>query len=80
MTKLSYFRTEIHSLHPNETTGEMINTPAMTSLDNYGGSDHGAGGRIVLNSPHPELAPVHPDIYAGELLWVTRKDLASGFE
>jgi len=71
VTKLSYFRTEIHSGHPNETTGEMVNTPAMTSLDDYGGQGL---GRVFLNSPHPELEPTHPDIYVGELLWVTRND------
>jgi glutamine amidotransferase-like uncharacterized protein len=66
VSKLAFFRTEIHSKHTNETTGEMVNTPAITSLDNYG------KGRVVLNSPHPELDPKIPDIYTGELLWVLR--------
>ena len=66
---------------PNKTTGEMINTPAVTSIDNYeytdatkegGQQPHQAGGRVVLNSPHPELPPQLPVIYAGELAWVTR--------
>eukprot|EP00729_Bicosta_minor_P002778 gene2778-29660_t len=69
VTQLSYYRTEIHSLHPNQTTGEMVNTPAMTSLDDYGGKGK---GRVFLNSPHPELEPLRPEIYVGELRWVTR--------
>ena len=67
VSKLAFFRTEIHSQHTNETMGEMVNTPAITSLDNYG------DGRVVLNSPHPELAPKLPMIYTGELLWVLRR-------
>ena len=81
---LSYFRTEIHSGHPNQTTGTMVNTPAMTSAT-FG------SGRVVLNSPHPEIPPeqpgptpgqgpsggpapvrTRPEIYAGELAWVLR--------
>lgn len=27
-------------------------------------------GRIVLNSPHPELVPNYPDIYGHELVWL----------
>ena len=69
VTQLSYYRTEIHSLYPNQTTGEMVNTPAMTSLDDYGGKGK---GRVFLNSPHPELEPLRPEIYVGELRWVTR--------
>jgi hypothetical protein len=47
----------------------MINTPAMTSAE-YG------HGRVVLNSPHPEI-PIEdgktlPEIYAGELAWALR--------
>ena len=65
---------------PNKTTGEMIDTPAVTSIDNYeytdatkeGGQPQQTGGRVVLNSPHPELPPQLPVIYAGELAWVTR--------
>lgn len=71
VTKWAYFRTEIHSEHTNETTGEMVNTPAVTSMDGYG------KGRVVLNSPHPELAPQIPEIYAGELLWVLRRRSSS---
>jgi len=67
---LAYFRTEIHSGQPNKTTGEMVNTPAVTSLDGYGGGT----GRVVLNSPHPELTPNVPAIYAGELVWVTHRE------
>lgn len=63
---LSWFRTEIHSQHTSETTGEMVNTPAMTSIG-YG------QGRVALNSPHPELTPNLPEIYAGELAWVTKR-------
>ena len=48
------------------TTGEMVNTPAITSIDDFG------KGRVVLNSPHPELAPHLPAIYAGELHWIAR--------
>ena len=82
VTVLSVFRTEIHSEHTNETTGNMINTPAMTSAS-YG------HGRVVLNSPHSEIPPEHeppsrepssgpgrtrPEIYEGELAWVLRRD------
>eukprot|EP00756_Hemistasia_phaeocysticola_P047134 Hpha_TRINITY_DN21064_c0_g1::TRINITY_DN21064_c0_g1_i1::g.103375::m.103375 len=68
------YRTEIHSLHTNETTGEMINTPAVTSRD-------GAGGRVVLNSPHPEIpledGTRRPEIYAGELSYIRQKQLGA---
>jgi hypothetical protein len=66
VSQLAFFRTEIHSRHTNETAGEMVNTPAITTMDNYG------SGRVVLNSPHPELLPQLPQIYAGELQWVLR--------
>ena len=33
VTRLAFFRSEIHTNHPNETTGEMVNTPAITSID-----------------------------------------------
>jgi len=65
--QLAFFRTEVHSKHTNETTGEMVGTPAITSLDvGY------PGGRVVLNAPHPELAPLHPQVYAGELRWLVQ--------
>ena len=77
---LSFFRTEIHNEHTNETTGNMVNTPAMTSAM-YG------KGRVVLNSPHPEIPPersggqpglpagrTRPEIYEGELAWVLQLD------
>jgi glutamine amidotransferase-like uncharacterized protein len=68
------FRSEIHSRHTNETTGEMINTPAITALDAEGGA-----GRVVLNSPHPEIKRADgtnlPEIYAGELRWIRAKQL-----
>ena len=74
VTRLASFRTEIHSNHPNETKGEMVNTPAITSIG-YG------RGRVVLNSPHPEIPTdaankTYPAIYAGELRWVLRRDEA----
>ena len=54
----------------------MVNTPAITSLDGYTLNSAvipGKGGRVVLNSPHPEITvPPIPEIYAGELEWVTR--------
>ena len=68
VVQLAFFKTEVHKKHANQTTGEMVGTPAITALDGYGGA---GGGRVVLNSPHPELAPLHPSIYAGELRWVT---------
>ena len=43
--------------------GNMADTPAMTS------ATFGAG-RVVLNSPHSEIPPTHPDVYAGELKWL----------
>jgi len=53
-TALSYYRTETHTRHPNKTTGQQINTPAMfTSL--YG------TGRVLISGPHPELTT--PIIY-----------------
>eukprot|EP00750_Incisomonas_marina_P003803 INCI13414.1.p1 GENE.INCI13414.1~~INCI13414.1.p1 ORF type:complete len:404 (+),score=65.71 INCI13414.1:91-1302(+) len=68
------FRSEIHSNHPNETTGEMINTPAITALD-----PESDAGRVVLNSPHPELprpdGSTLPGIYAGELEWLRDKQI-----
>lgn len=77
---LSMFRTEIHNQHTNETTGTMINTPAMTSAT-YG------KGRVVLNSPHPEIPPeasgghhgletgrTRPEIYVGGLVWALGYD------
>lgn len=70
VTILSWFRTEIHSRYTRETMGQMINTPAMTSIE-YG------AGRVVLNSPHPEFAPHLPSIYEGELTWVLRRGSAS---
>ena len=68
VTVLSHFRTEIHKLYPNRTTGTMVGTPAMTSAL-FG------QGVVVLNSPHPEIPPEHggrsrPEIYAGELAHV----------
>ena len=70
MNQLAFYRSEIHSKHTNETLGEMVDTPAITTLDGYGGAK---GGRVVLNSPHPELTvPTIPAIYAGELEWIMR--------
>ena len=75
--QLAFYRSEIHSRHTANTTGEMLNTPAITTLDGYstsGPSGQGQGGRVVLNSPHPELTkPPIPAIYAGELSWVLRR-------
>merc|ERR1712048_1004672 len=62
----SWYRSEIHSKHTNETTGVMVNTPAMTSIE-FG------AGRVVLNSPHPEFTPNIPEIYQGELSWILRR-------
>jgi len=86
VTVLASYRTEIHSLSPNTTTGTMVNTPAMTSAS-YG------KGRVFLNSPHPEIPSetpaegtsaegthggtyhkTRPEIYEGELAWVIRMD------
>lgn len=64
VVRFAWYRTEIHSLHTNETKGEMVNTPAITGLTSYAG-----GGKVVLTSPHPELSPTDPAIYKGELLW-----------
>jgi glutamine amidotransferase-like uncharacterized protein len=77
VSRLATFRSEIHSGHTNETTGEMVNTPAITSIG-YG------EGRVVLNSPHPEIPTeagpldpagnhTFPSVYAGELAWVLRR-------
>ena len=75
--QLAFYRSEIHSRHTANTTGEMVNTPAITTLDGYstsGPSGQGQGGRVVLNSPHPELTkPPIPAIYAGELSWIMRR-------
>ena len=75
--QLAFYSSEIHSKHTVNTTGEMVNTPAITALDGYvmsGQSGQGKGGRVVLNSPHPELTePPIPAIYAGELEWILHK-------
>ena len=47
VTRLAWYRSEIHSNHANQTTGEMVNTPAITAMDGYGPHK----GRVVLNSP-----------------------------
>ena len=71
---LAIFRTEIHSRHTNQTTGQMINTPAITALDS-----EPTAGRIVLNSPHPEIprsdGTTLPEIYAGELSFIREKQI-----
>ena len=63
---LSFYRTEIHSKQTNQTNGTMVNTPAITSTQ-YG------RGKVVLNSPHPEIPTMNgatlPEIYAAELAW-----------
>ena len=66
VTRVASFLTEIHSRHTNQTTGEMAGTAAITSIE-FG------RGRVVLNSPHPELTPNLPEIYAGELSWLSSK-------
>ncbi len=58
-------RAQVHSKHTNETSGQMVGTPAITALDTGF-----PGGRVVLNSPHPELPPLHVEVYAGELAWL----------
>jgi hypothetical protein len=42
VTRFAFFRSEIHSLHTNETRGEMVNTPAIHSIG-YG------KGRVVVS-------------------------------
>jgi len=60
---LANFRTEIHSKHTDQTKGAMVGTPAVTSTM-YG------KGRVLVNSPHPELTePSLPDLYYGFLAW-----------
>ena len=43
------FNSEIHSGHPQWTTGEMVHTPSLIHAT-YGS----AGGRVLISSPHPE--------------------------
>merc|ERR1712150_233527 len=66
VAQLAFYTTEVQSHTRNGTYGVMVDTPSVTI------SDYGKG-RVALNSPHPEMPPTHPDIYAGELLWVLRK-------
>lgn len=51
-TTLASYRTETHSRHPEKTTGQQVNTPALFTA-NFG------RGRVLVSGPHPELtAPV----------------------
>eukprot|EP01052_Picozoa_sp_SAG31_P045068 SAG31_NODE_8093_length_1524_cov_1.751579_1_plen_111_part_10 len=55
--KIAFYRSEIHSKHAANTTGEMVNTPAISMLDGYTVAPFGTsaqapqgqgGGRVVL--------------------------------
>lgn len=61
---LAHFRTEIHSRHPEETAGKMINAPAILACS-YG------LGRVIANSTHPEsMKPPMMDVYYGFMVSV----------
>lgn len=72
-TRLATYKTEIHKLHPKETTGEMVGTAAViTAL--YG------KGRVLLSSPHPELTsqPGRKPIIERYARYAARRDFAPG--
>jgi hypothetical protein len=60
------FMTEIHSKHPELTTGQMVGTPAMFKTT-YG------AGRVLISPPHPEeTMPRLDDVLRAYTLWVGR--------
>ena len=60
----SSFTTEIHSLHPAETTGQMLGAPALM-MSTFG------QGRVLLSPPHPEeTIPRMDDVIEAYTLWV----------
>jgi len=59
----SSFTTEIHSLHPAQTTGQMLGAPALM-MSTFG------QGRVLLSPPHPEeTVPRMDDIIEAYTLW-----------
>lgn len=66
-TSLAMFTSEVAYLHPEWTTGQMVNTPAvLTSV--Y----HGAG-RVLISAPHPEQTePMLLDVIKGYVLWAAK--------
>lgn len=63
---LAHYTTEIHSLHPEWTTGEMTGTPSILT-DSYG------QGRVLISSPHPEQSsPVLLDMIQGYVQWTSK--------
>jgi hypothetical protein len=63
---LATFTSEIDYLHPQWTTGEMVNTPALLTTT-YG------SGRVLISSPHPEeTIPRLDDIVEAYLLWAAK--------
>ena len=62
-TPLATFTSEIHSGHPQWTTGQQVGTPAILT------AQHGAG-RVLISSPHPEeTVPILLDWIRGYVLW-----------
>jgi len=64
-TTLATFRSEIALIHPDLTTGQMVGTPAMIT-STYG------QGRVLLSTPHPEIAPPIMDLLKGMIYWVSK--------
>jgi hypothetical protein len=57
------YTSEIASLHPQWTTGQMVGTPALVT------AGFGAG-RVLLSSPHPEeTVPRLDDVVEAYVLW-----------
>ena len=60
------YTSEIDYLHPQWTTGEMVNTPALLTTS-YG------SGRVLISSPHPEeTIPRLDDIVEAYVLWAAK--------
>ena len=62
------FETEIHTGHPQYTTGQMVGAPALLW------TTYGAGaGRVLISPPHPEeTVPRFDDVCEAYILWAAR--------
>lgn len=65
-TTLASFTSEIHTNHPQWTTGQQLGTPAILTAE-Y------SAGRVLISSPHPEeTVPRLLDWIRGYVLWAGR--------
>jgi hypothetical protein len=63
------FTSELHSGHPQFTTGQMLGAPGLVWAT-YGGA---AGGRVLVSPPHPEeTVPRLDDVIEAYVLWAAR--------